>query len=119
MSVQWATTVDPPTLTVIVKIKQGDDSPLTFPVLVAGVPIDATGWTAKAQVRTRTGDLLHTWSTNNGSAVCDADGVSLLTDDSTDWEWKSGVFDVVAVSPEGLQLVPVEGTMRLQRLWTR
>lgn len=102
-----------------VTVQQGDDHPLVYPVLEGNVAQDCTGWTAKAQVRTRKGDLLHTWSTDDGSAVCDEAGVSLLMDDSEDWTWRQGYFDVRATRPDGVRVVPVSATITVRRLWTR
>lgn len=102
-----------------VTVQQGDDHPLVYPVLEAGVPQDCTGWTAKAQVRDRKGDLLHTWSTTDGSAVCDTSGVSLLLDDSDGWEWTRGYFDIRATRPDGVRVVPVGGRISVKLLVTR
>lgn len=102
-----------------VTVQQGDDHPLVYPVLEAGVAQDCTGWTARAQVRTRKGDLLHTWSTTDGSAVCDTSGVSLLVDDSDEWEWRSGRFDIRATRPDGVRVVPVGGRIIVKALVTR
>lgn len=106
---------------VTITIKQGDDHPILIPVYGDGNDlIDVTGWTARAQLRNPdTGELLQQWHTINGSAVCDAQGVSLLTDQSTYWTWTRGVFDVIAVKPDGTQVVPGEGTIRMRALVTR
>jgi hypothetical protein len=115
-----AAPVAPTTKRVGLTVKQGDDHPIVIPVLdVTGRPVDCTGWTAKAQARDRLQNLLHTWSTVLGNALCGPEGVELLTDDSISWEWTYGHFDVVATDPGGTQVVPVDGIIQVVRLWTR
>lgn len=112
-------TITSPTEDVNVLYQQGDDSPLVFPVLVSGVAIDATGWSAKAQVRDRASAVLQTWTTADGSAVCDEDGVSLLMDDSLTWDWTFGRYDVAATSPDGLRRVTAGGRFQVKAAVTR
>src|SRR6202012_2274668 len=99
-------------------VKQGDDHPILIPVMEGIVPVDVTGWTGTAQVYESRLRLLHTWSTNDGSAICGVNGVSLLTDDSIDWTWNYGHFDVVVISPDTSHRVPAEGIIEVKRLWT-
>lgn len=108
-----------PTRNTYLEIQAGDDHPLVFDVLVNKVPQDCTGWTAKAQVRDRHGDLLHAWSTLDGSAVCDVAGVTLLLDDSDAWEWTHGYFDIRATSPTGIRVVTDAGPVKVKPLRTR
>lgn len=112
-------TVTSPTQDVNVLYQQGDDHPLVFPVLVGAAPVDCTGWSAKAQIRDRASAVLHTWSTADGSAVCDEDGVSLLVDDSLTWDWTFGRYDVAATSPDGVRVVPAGGRFQVKAAVTR
>lgn len=100
-------------------LKQGDDHPILIPVLEGNLLVDVTGWTARAQARESENVLLYTWSTDDGSAICDSTGVTLLTDDSTSWEWNYAHFDVVVVSPDEVHRVPAQGIIQVQRLWTQ
>lgn len=110
----------PPTRRMRIEIQQGDDHPVRVPVYGEdGAAIDVTGWTARSQVRDYAGALLHEWDTAAGSIECGPEGVLLLTDDSTDWEWERGLFDVVAVAPDGTQVVPGAGSIAMRLLVTR
>lgn len=111
--------VSSPTTRTDVEYQQGDDHPLVFPVLVSGVAVNVTGWAAKSQVRNGDGELLRTWSTADGSAVCDAEGISLLMDDSLAWEWTFGYYDVAATSPAGVRVVPTWGKFVMRTARTR
>lgn len=102
------------------KIKQGDDSPLVFPVLDDNdQPVDCTGWTARAAAATRKGVVLYAWSTTAGNAVCGPAGVTLLLDESETWDWTYAHFDVVAIEPDETQHVPAEGVIEVDKLWAR
>lgn len=111
--------VNSPVDYVIVRVKAGDDHSLVFPVLEDGVVQDCTGWECRAQARSRSGELLQEWSTADGSIVCDADGVALLTNDSSSWTWAFGYFDVVATRPDGADVIPVEGVIIVNALRTQ
>lgn len=101
-------------------VKQGDDHPLVFPVPdIHGLPLDCSGWTARAVAADRKGVALYEWSTELGNAECGPHGVTLFTDESASWEWVWANFDVVAIAPDGAQRIPADGVIEVKKLWSR
>lgn len=101
-------------------VKQGDDHPLVFTVPdINGIPLDCTGWTVRAVVVDSERNVLYRWSTELGNAEGGPEGVVLFTDESSTWEWTRAHFDVVAISPDGVQRVPAEGIIQVKKLWSR
>lgn len=95
----------------------GSDDPAVIPVLdEEGQPRDVSGWSARAVV-THRGLVVHTWTTEDGSAECGPDGVTLLADRSSDWSWARGEYDVLVTDPQGeVREVPAYGVMRVRPL---
>jgi hypothetical protein len=85
-------------------IQQGTDSGYAWPILTSdGEPFDLTGYTVRAQIRTRAGAKLHEFSTLLGNAIIAGNQV-ILTWTSTAtaaWRWNGGVYDLEIVSPLG------------------
>lgn len=85
-------------------IQQGTDSGYAWPILTSdGEPFDLSGYTARAQIRTRNGNKLHEFSTALGNIVIALNQVILTwTAASTAaWDWDGGVYDLEIVSPLG------------------
>jgi hypothetical protein len=86
-------------------IQQGTDSGYQWPIFDEdGAPYDTTGWAVKAEVRSRqTNEVLHTWSTVLTNAVVEPGLVTLLwsSEESKDWEWTGGRYDLEATLVDG------------------
>lgn len=103
-----------------ISYKIGDDRPIAWELLeVDGEALAAGGFHAYAQVRDRPGGLvLHEWSTKNDRATLtkvedDAGSrwyVQLLVDDSRDWLWERGSYDLYVVDPQDHAQPIAEGT---------
>jgi hypothetical protein len=88
-------------------VLQGTDSGIRWLINDSdGAPYDFTGWTVRSQVRATawaTGTL-HEWSVDLGNASLSDDGyVSLFWshDETADWDWSGGVYDIELTSPDG------------------
>lgn len=80
-------------------ILQGATWGVIIPVLAAGGgPADLAGWSVRSQVRSNrsSATVLHEWTTVAGNATIDESNVVLTVDadESSAWEWTSGVYDV-------------------------
>lgn len=85
-------------------IQQGDDRPAVWNLTNPdGTPANVDGYSARAQVRERAGSdvVLHEWSTGAGTAVFSESTLVLKVDDSENWTWNRGVYDVQIVDPVG------------------
>ena len=113
--------LEPPTQRLDIVFQAGDDRPAVIPVVdAAGHARDVTGWTVLAVVRRDPGGpVLHQWSTTDGSARCGPQGVTLLTDDSDEWTWERGRYDVRATAPSGAREVVAFGTAIVRPLRSR
>jgi hypothetical protein len=109
-------------------IPQGSQFAVYWPSLtVDGVALDATGWTARAQVRAdaKSATLLHEWTTANGGLTFSVvDALTRLTltvdaDDSSAWEWRLGSYDVEIVDPNGAPIRLTQGTIQVDPEVTR
>lgn len=97
-------------------IQQGDDRAFTWPVLDAqGQAIDLSGYSVVVQVRPRyrSETVLHEWSTANNRAQLAGGKVSLLVDDSEEWAWSFGVYDIHLTDGDGNTEVLSRGTVRV------
>lgn len=88
-------------------IHQGDDQPLVWDLTTStGQPVNLDGYSAIAQVRRRAdpaAPVLHEWSTTAGTAELSSQDstVSLNVDDSENWTWTRGVYDLHIVDFAG------------------
>ena len=97
-----------------INYKIGDDRPIAWDLAeVDGSDLEASGFRAYAQVRAYAGGtVLHEWSTDNHRARLVNRGdevgwiVELLVDDSRDWTWSRGLYDLFLVDSEG-QAAPI------------
>lgn len=83
-----------------IKLNQGETSSLIFPVLDEfGAPVNVTGWTGKAQIRSAPGipTVLYEWSATAGNLTVAGTTVTLrvAATDSAAWTWCSGVYDLI------------------------
>jgi hypothetical protein len=96
-----------------------------WPVYQNGVPFDVTGWKVRAQIRASIQDdvVLHEWTTENGGASTTDHRVALILKpaDSTDWDWRDAVYDVLLSHPTDVTRVyPIaEGSFTVQQGVTR
>lgn len=73
------------------EVEQGTDWSHGWAVTVRGTPIDST-WTARSQVRSKLGTLLHEFATDitpEGAVV-----ISVSPEESAAWTWFDGFYDV-------------------------
>lgn len=105
-------------------IEQGTTWGIAFPLLdEADQPADLTGWSARAQVRTKVGDstVLYEWSSDGGNIEV-GNGRAILTVPpavSSAWTWRKGVYDLELTSPSGDVIRPVGGGVRVDPEVTR
>lgn len=105
---------NPEVATTRIRNKIGDDRPWRWELQETdGDALSAGQFTARAQVRNWPGGpVVHEWSTANGRATIETTGsgvngdptrwwVLLLVDDSRDWTWESGNFDLFLFDPDG------------------
>lgn len=103
-------------------IYQGDDRPLVWTLADdSGDSVNLDGYTALAQVRTRpnAGTVLHEWSTATSRIVLSESRVTLKVDDSEDWTWRAGVYDLHLTDPLGTTQVIARGKITLVPAVTR
>jgi hypothetical protein len=85
------------------EIIKGESFDIRLPVLDADdVPVDVTGWTAKAQVRRSEHEsVLHEWSATAGNATVAATTVTLHVDGAatTEWGWTNAQVSVEIYAP--------------------
>lgn len=70
------------------------------------VIVDITGWTARMEIRDKIGGiLLYRLDTSNGRLTINGPigmiGLNIPADVSSAWTWKSGVYDLELVDPNG------------------
>lgn len=105
-----------------VVIHQGDDRPLVWTLADdSGASVNLDGYTAQAQVRTRpsAGTVLHEWSAVESNIVLSESSVTLKVDDSEDWTWRAGVYDLHLTDPLGTTQVVARGKITLIPAVTR
>lgn len=92
-------------------IEQGSTYRRTIPVLNdAGVPISLDGWTARGQIRRNYGspDVAYVL----GLTVGDTDvELEIPAEDSSEWPWRSGVYDIEIVDADGAPTRLLQGTV--------
>jgi hypothetical protein len=105
-----------------ITVQQGDDRPLVWALAdAAGAPVNLEGYTAVAQVRARhhSATVMHEWTTADTSAVLSESTITLKVDDSEDWTWHSGVYDLHLTDPLGATQVIARGKITLIPAVTR
>lgn len=88
-------------LTFHLTIDQGSNYQLTIPVLDGTSPVTVTGWTATGQIRAdpRSTTVLYELDlTATGTNVV----LQIPGEDSSEWTWRTGRYDVELVSSNGL-----------------
>jgi hypothetical protein len=101
-------------------IEQGSTFRRTIPVLNdAGVPIDLTDWTARGQIRRTYGSEV-AYDLVPCLTVADTD-VELVIPaaDSSEWAWRSGVYDIEIVDVDGAPTRLLQGTVTVSPEVTR
>lgn len=85
------------------EIIKGETFDIRVPVLDAdGVPVDVTGWTAKAQVRRSEAEpVLHEWAAASANITCTGTHVVLavLAAQTSLWEWTSARVSIEVYEP--------------------
>jgi len=105
-------------------IPQGTTWGMSWPIVDdSGVPVTVDGWTVRSQIRdsvTATA-VLWEWSTDDGTAEAVADTVILrLTPaQSSAWTWRTGLYDVELVDPDGEVFRLTQGRVTVDREVTR
>lgn len=89
-----------------IRLNQGETSSLIFPVLDQfGAPVNITGWTGKAQIRSAPGipTVLYEWSATAGNLTVAGTTVTLrvAAADSSAWTWCSGEYDLILTDTNG------------------
>lgn len=103
-------------------IQQGDDRPVTWTLAeTSGGEVNLTGYTVLAQVRAQaeSSTVLHEWSTELGNAVISGASITLKVDDSENWPWTFGFYDLFLTDPLGFTIVPVRGSVTVIPAVTR
>lgn len=111
------TSTSSPTPHRFIAMQRGDDRPLTFPVAAGGDPVDVTNWAVTAWVWRSEhpgSELLHTWTSSEGTALAEQTDVVLLVDDSRTWGWERGYFEIELTHPDGAVTVEACGVIVLQ-----
>lgn len=93
-------------------IEQGTTWSHGWAVTYNGDPIDDT-WDARSQIRKtiETVSTLHEFAASvnpDGSVV-----IAVDPDDSSDWTWRGGVYDVEVESPDGVVLRVAQGKIKV------
>lgn len=88
-----------------------------------GKKIPTEGWTVRSHVRRRhtSAEILHEWSSALGNAEI-TDGAVILrvaNSVSAQWTWKTAVYDVEIVSPEGFVIRLTQGNITVSPEVTR
>lgn len=90
-----------------IKVIQGTDQAWSFPVTDGdtGDPLDVTDWTIRGQVRPTVGstEVLHEWSVAAGNVERGLGAFTIRIDgaESSEWDWREGVYDIEGQSPQG------------------
>lgn len=109
-------------------IEQGTTWGMAFPLLTTDdQPVDATGWTARAQVRPQADSsiVLFEWASADDLApgrIEIANGTVTLyvaPAQSSAWTWRGGTWDLELTMPSGDVLRPVGGRVRVDPEVTR
>lgn len=105
-------------------IQQGTTWAISWPITdEQGSPLDVTGYTVRSQVRPAkdADEVLHEFSTELGNAVAEQNAVTLSVPPATSsaWTWRSGVYDVEVVDPQGRVARIAEGTVTVSPEVTR
>jgi hypothetical protein len=88
-------------------VEQGSTWSHGFLPEINGEPVLVAGWTARAQARAfvPSPEILHEWSTTDGSIGIDVDAgtvtMTLTPDDSSAWPWRLAYYDLEITSPDG------------------
>lgn len=102
-----------------IEVQQGDDRPIRIPVTSTenGQPVNITGWPVRALLRRsgRSREVVHVWSSEDGNAVAEQDTVLLLCDDSSSWDFRGGVFNIVLTHPDGATTVTPAWSLHVLR----
>lgn len=97
-------------------IPQGSDEAIKWPVELVGGG-DLTAGTVRAQARKRVSspDVLHSWSSEDGSATIDDDGITLWFpgDVTSTWAFKTAVYGVEYVDADGRPHRVDQGTLTI------
>jgi hypothetical protein len=87
-----------------VRIVQGTDSAHAWPIYNKDkTPFDLTGYKARSQIRSRSNELLYTWTTELGNLVVSGNTIYMLWthDITSNWRWSIAKYDLEMVSPTG------------------
>lgn len=106
------------------EIPKGTTWAAEWPVLDdAGAAVNVTGWSVEAQVRptVESNTVHHEWSTTEGNAEAGDGFVRILVDhaESVDWDWSSGVYDVMLTSLEDERTELDSGSVTVRATVTR
>lgn len=86
------------------RIPQGSDDAIKWPVTLVGGG-DLTDGSARAQARSEIPSevVLYEWSTEDGSAVIDSEGITLLFpgEVTAEWAWRDAVYGLEYVDADG------------------
>lgn len=100
-----------------IRIDQGETWECEIPVFnAAGNPLSLSGWDAIGQIRPMPGSplLYHEWTTGNGLLIGES-SITLIVPASVSalWTWRSGVYDVELIDPDGAVTRLVAGRVTL------
>jgi hypothetical protein len=108
-----------PALEYDLNIEQGSVFRRSIPVLNdAGAPIDLTGWSARGQIRLTyrdTGVAYELDLTAAGSTV----ELVIPAADSSEWQWRHGVYDVELLDADGTPTRLMQGNVTVSPEVTR
>jgi hypothetical protein len=107
-----------------ISIEQGTSWQTAWPITDEdGDPVDLTGYTANAQVRTRPRDtvILHEWDSEDDTILLTDSAVTLVVEPATSaaWTWKMGLYDIFITSGIGEVSRVSNGTVRVVKQVTR
>lgn len=107
-------------------VPQGSDFVVSWPIYDSnGQPQDLAGWTAKAQARPHAAAalLLAEWSSTGLSPALTLTGstvtLTIPGSQSTAWDWKTGVYDLLLTDPSSRPVRVAEGPIYVSRAVTR
>lgn len=103
-------------------ILQGSETGLKWPVtLVPAGTLSDGSIRAHARKTVKSADTLYEWSSADGSATFDADGIVLWIpgEVSSTWSWRSAVYDVEYVDPDGKPHRVDQGKLKIDPEVTR
>lgn len=99
------TTPTPDTRTFPWRVEQGERERLVIPIVDGAFPVDVTGWTVDAKVKTSHelgAPTLYTWPAEHVKAIGTSVELLIPADVSLAWHWQLGWYRVKVTDPASI-----------------